>query len=113
MVNMTNSTLNQPYPIFNITESISNGQFETFFTLTNSFMDYLPFRIVMLALLVVFYQIGVWVQPQTSRFKLFSFAGISVTILIGMLSFGGFLPILDAIPYAILSSIAWFMGKGD
>lgn len=113
MGNMSDSALNQPYPIFNISEAMESGEFFKFFTITNEFMNYLPFRVVMFALLVVFYQIGVWVQPQTSRFKIFSFAGLSVTILIGILSLGGFLPIVDAIPYAILSSIAWFMGKGD
>jgi len=76
-------------------------------------MNYLPFRVVMLVLLIVFYQVGVWFQPQMSRAKLFSFAGISVAIFIGVLSFGGLLPITDIIPYALLSSIAWFIGKGD
>lgn len=105
-----NNLTNYPYQIMNITEKISNGQPEAFFTDVNNYLDQTPFRVFFVALTFIVYGLTVWFRPSVNKLKAFGFSSFVTAILVGVASFGNFVQIEDSIIYLVLAGLTFFIG---
>lgn len=120
MFNATNITMpvfNMSYPygiesIINVTRDNNVGQL---FVLTNIEVNYLPIRLLMLGLLLVYYTVGLAMWPNRNKFAILSASSIVIGASVGILQYANMFPegYLDIMVYIILAGVGWMLSRRD
>lgn len=113
MVNISfpNVTLNNsnPFPVADILNNTIQGNIASVFVTTNANMSYMPMRLIMVCLFVVFYALIKKLDPSTTKLKALSVSSIIVATSIGILAFIPLLELTDALIFIVIAVItAWF-----